>query len=101
MAVTEYAGTLNLQKGLQQLHGSVKSQVQKEITAAGLTTATFNVWIDANNTMRKAVVNENGANLTETITVTIDTLNQPVNIHVPAADQTSPLPSSALGGLSS
>ena len=101
VAVTEYTGTLNLQKGLQQLHGSVKSQVQKEITAAGLTTATFTVWIDANHTMRKAVIKENGANLTETITVTIDTLNQPVNIQVPAADQTSPLPSSALGGLSS
>ena len=101
VAVTEYTGTLNLQKGLQQLHGSVKSQVQKEITAAGLTTATFTMWIDANHTMRKAIINENGANLTEKITVTVDTLNQPVNIHVPTASQTTPLPSSALSGLSS
>ena len=101
VAVTEYAGTLSLDKGIQYLSGSVKSQVQKEITAAGLTTATFTVWIDANNTMRKAVVHENGANLTETVTVTVATLNQPVNIKVPAADQTSPLPSSALSGLSS
>jgi hypothetical protein len=101
VAVTEYTGTLSLDKGIQYLSGSVKSQVQKEITAAGLTTATFTVWIDANNTMRKAVVHENGANLTETVTVTVATLNQPVNIKVPAADQTSPLPSSALSGLSS
>ena len=100
VAVTEYTGTLNLQKGLQQLHGSVKSQVQKEITAAGLTTATFTVWVDSHNIMRKAVIHENGANLTETITVTIDTLNQPVNINVPTAGQTSPLPSGALGSAS-
>ena len=51
--------------------------------------------------MRKAIVKENGTALTETITVTVDTLNQPVNIAVPAADQTSPLPSSALSRLGS
>lgn len=101
VAVTEYTGTLSLHKGIQHLSGSVKSQVQKEITAAGLTTATFTMWIDGQHVMRKAIIKENGTNLTETITFTIDTLNQPVNIRVPAADQTSPLPSSALSGLSS
>jgi hypothetical protein len=101
VAVTEYTGALNLHKGLQQLHGSVKSQVQKEITAAGLTTATFTVWVDSHNIMRKAVIHENGASLTEAITVTIDTLNQPVNINVPAASQTSALTSGALGSLGS
>ena len=101
VAVTEYTGTLSLDKGIGYLSGSVKSQVQKEITAAGLTTATFTVWIDASHTMRKAVINENGTNLTEKVTVTVDSLNQPVNIQVPTAAQTSPLPSSALSGLSS
>ena len=99
--VTEYTGTLALDKGIQHLSGSVKSQVQKEITAAGLTTATFTMWIDGQHVMRKAIIKENGTGLTETITFTIDTLNQPVNIHVPTADQTSPLPSGALSGLSS
>jgi hypothetical protein len=101
VAVTEYTGTLSLDKGIGYLSGSVKAQVQKEITAAGLTTATFTVWIDGSHTMRKAVINEDGTDLTETITVTIDTLNQPVNIAVPTAGQTSPLPSGALSGLGS
>jgi hypothetical protein len=96
LAVTEYTGTLSLDKGLQYLSGSVKAQAQKEITAAGLTTETFTMWIDGQNVMRKAVINENGTNLTETITFTIDTLNQPVNIAVPTAGQTSPLPGDAL-----
>ena len=101
VAVTEYTGSLSLDKGIQYLSGSVKAQVQKEITAAGLTTGTFTVWIDAQHTMRKAIIKENGTTLTETITITVDTLNQPVNITVPAADQTSPLPSGALGSLNS
>ncbi len=101
VAVTEYTGTLSLDKGLQYLSGSAKAQVQKEIAEAGLTTATFTMWIDGQNVMRKAVINENGTNLTETITVTIDTLNQPVNIAVPTAGQTSPLPGDALGSLNS
>jgi hypothetical protein len=100
-AVTEYTGTLSLDKGIAYLSGSAKALVQKEITAAGLTTATFTVWIDGKRVMRKAVINENGANLTETITVTVDTLNQPVNIAVPAAGQTSPLPDGALSSLGS
>ena len=51
--------------------------------------------------MRKATINEDGTSLNETITVTIDTLNQPVNIAVPTAGQTSPLPSTALSSLGS
>jgi hypothetical protein len=99
VAVTEYTGTLSLDKGIKYLSGSVKAEVQKEIAAAGLSTATFTVWIDAQSVMRKAIINEAGTSLNETITVTIDTLNQPVNIAVPTAGQTSPLPTSALGSL--
>jgi hypothetical protein len=94
--VTEYTGTLSLDKGIQYLSGSAKSQVQKDIAAAGLTTETFTVWIDGQHTMRKAVIIEDGTALTETITVTIDSINQPVNITVPAANQVSQLPSGAL-----
>jgi hypothetical protein len=101
VAVTEYTGTLSLDKGIQYLSGSAKAQVQKEITTVGLTTATFTVWIDRQRVIRKAVINEDGTALTETVTVTIDSLNQPVNIAVPAAGQLSPLPSSAFGSLTS
>ena len=37
--------------------------------------------------MRKAVITENGTAVTEVVTVAISTINQPVNIQVPAADQ--------------
>ncbi len=97
--VTEYTGTVSLDKGMQYLSGSAKAAMQKQIAAAGLSTATFTVWVDGQRVMRKAVITEHGTALTEVVTVAISTINQPVNIQVPAADQTTPLPSGALGSL--
>jgi hypothetical protein len=98
--VTEYTGTLPLDKAISQLSGSVKTAVQQEIAAAGFSTATFTVWIDGQHTVRKAIVTEVGKAVTETTTTTITSINQPVSIAVPASGQTSPLPSSDLGNLS-
>jgi hypothetical protein len=97
--VTEYQGTVPIDKGLQFLSGSAKTAVQQQIAAAGLTSASFTVWIDSSHTMRKAVITEDGTAMTQVITITITSLNQPVNVQVPAADQTTPLPSGALGSL--
>jgi hypothetical protein len=97
--VTEYTGTVSLDKGMQYLSGSAKASMQKEVAAAGLTTATFTVWVDGQRVMRKAVITEHGTALTEVITVAISTLNQPVHIQIPAADQTTSLPTGALGSL--
>jgi hypothetical protein len=99
--VTEYTGTVSLDKGMQYLSGSSKAAMQQQITAAGLSTATFTVWVDGQQVMRKAVITENGTALTEVITVAISSINQPVSIQVPAADQTTQLPSGALGSLGS
>jgi hypothetical protein len=96
--VTEYTGTVPLAKGMQYLSGTAKAAMQQQITAAGLKTATFTVWVDGQQVMRKAVITETGTALTEVITVSISSINQPVNIAVPAADQTTALPAGALGG---
>jgi hypothetical protein len=90
--VTEYTGTINLSKAAATLSGSSKSQLRQAIATAGLSTATFTVWIDGQHVTRKAVVHETGKTISETITTTITGLNQPVNIAVPAAAQTAPLP---------
>jgi hypothetical protein len=90
--VTEYTGTTDLTKAAAALSGSNKSQLQQEITKAGLSTATFTVWIDSQHVTRKAVVHETGKTISETITTTITSINQPVNIAVPTAGQTAPLP---------
>ena len=95
--VTEYTGTVSLAKGMQSLSSSVRASMEKQIAAAGLTTATFKVWVDGQNVMRKLVMTENGTALSEVITVTVTSLDKAVSIQVPAAGQTTALPSSALG----
>jgi hypothetical protein len=97
--VTEYTGTVSIDKGMQYLSGSAKTAMQKEVAAGGLSTATFTVWVDRQSVMRKAVITENGTDLTEVIAVTVTSLNQPVRIPIPAASQTTSLPSGELGSL--
>jgi hypothetical protein len=91
--VTEYTGTLSLDKGLASLPSSTRTQLQQAIASEGLTTATFTVWIDDSHTVRKSVVTETGKTLTETITSTVTSLGKPVHITVPPASETGPLPS--------
>jgi hypothetical protein len=93
VSLTEYTGTYPLSKGLKYLTGTAQTQLRQEIAAAGLTTAKFTVWIDSQNLMRKMTVIEEGKTLTETITMAINSINQPVTIQIPAASQISPLPS--------
>lgn len=97
--VTEYTGTLSLDKAISFLSGAAKAQLQQAMANAGLTEATFTVWIDGQHTVRKAVVTETGKDLTQTITTTITSINQPVNIALPTAAETTPMPSSDLSGL--
>ena len=98
--VTEYTGTLPLDKGISYLSGAAKAQLQQAMASAGFTKMTFTVWVDGQHTVRKAVDTETGKDVTETITTTITSINQPVNIALPAASQTSPLPGGDLSGLS-
>ncbi len=97
--VTEYTGTLSLSKGLDYLSGSTKTQLQKEIAAAGLSTAKFTVWIDAQNLIRQYNVTEVGTAITESISITLNSINQPVSITAPAASQTTTIPASDLSGM--
>jgi len=95
--VTEYTGTIPMTQGASLLSGSAKAQLQQAITADGFRTATFTAWIDAQHMVRKAVVTEVGKTVTETITTTITSVDQPDKVSVPPANQTAPLPGSDLG----
>jgi hypothetical protein len=99
VAVTEYSGTLSLSKGLDYLSGSTKTQLKQAIARAGFKTATFTVWIDGQNQIREYNVTEAGTSVTETIGITLSSINQPVNITAPPASQTTTLPGSDLSGL--
>jgi hypothetical protein len=88
----------SLSKGLDYLSGSTKTQLKQAIASAGFKTATFTVWIDGQNLIRKYNVTEAGPTVSETIGITLNTINQPVNIAAPPASQTTTLPGSDLSG---
>ena len=92
VAVTEYTGTVPMSKAVSRLSGSVKTQLQQRIAAAGFTNEKFTVWIDGQHLTRKAIVTVDGTSVSETVTLTITSINQPVNVTAPPTSQTSPLP---------
>jgi hypothetical protein len=96
VATTEYTGQLSLDKAIKHLPASDRAAMQKVVTTSGLSTATFTVWIDGSSTVRKAIISEHGPAVTETITVEITSINQPVNVSVPNSSQTASLPTSTL-----
>jgi len=97
--VTEYTGTLSIDKSLSDLSGSVKTQLEQAVASEGFTTATFTVWIDGQHRVRRDVVIETGKDVTEKVDVTLTSINQPSSITVPPAGQTAPLPSADAGSL--
>lgn len=96
--VTEYTGTIPLNdKMLSVLSGSLKTQVQQEIKTLGFTSEKFTVWIDGQHITRKIVVKMASKSAAETVTMTITSINKPVNVAIPPASQTAPMPSSLFG----
>ena len=98
--VTEYRGTVPLRKAMSYLSSLAKTQMQQAIANAGFTDETYTVWIDGQHTVRKAIITEVGKTVIESVTTTTTSINQPVNITVPTAGETSPLPGGDLSGLS-
>ena len=96
--VTEYSGTTAIAKAIDALPADTRAGMQKAVASTGIKTASFKVWLDGGNQGRKAVVTEDGTALSETITVTLTSMNQPVTITPPPASQVTALPASALSG---
>jgi hypothetical protein len=99
--VTEYTGTISMSAALAKLPASDRAALDQEIAKAGISSAQFTAWVDGQNRVRKSVVTENGTALSETITTTITSINQPVSIQAPPASQTTSLPAGALNSLGS
>jgi hypothetical protein len=96
--VTEYSGTTTIAKSIDELPADTRAGLQKAVASTGVKTASFKVWLDSSNQALKAVVVEDGTAVSETITVTLTSVNQPVTITPPPASQVTALPASALSG---
>lgn len=94
--VTEYAGTYSVAKGLASLPADLRKSLSTQIASLGIKSGKFHVWIDGQNQVRKIILNLSASKLTETVSETITSVNQPVSITLPAAGETYTIPASAL-----
>ena len=99
--VTEYAGSYQMSTAINRLPASLRSQVRQEMSEAGITSASFTIWLDNQQQVRKLVVSEHGSAESATVTMLVTSINQPVSITIPPASQVAVLPASALSSGSS
>jgi hypothetical protein len=95
--VTEYAGTYSMGKALATLQAASRDAISKQVTSMGIKTAKFHVWIDGQQQVRKLSVTLTSSKLTEAVTETITSVNQPVSITPPPAAGIYVIPASMLG----
>jgi hypothetical protein len=94
--VTEYAGTYSIAKGLASLPANLRKSLSSQIASLGIKSGRFHVWIDGQDQVRKIILNLTASKLTETVSETITSVNQPVTITLPGPGETYTIPASAL-----
>jgi hypothetical protein len=94
--VTEYAGAYSMSAALARVPADVRGQLGQIMQKAGINGAQFRVWIDGQHQVRKEVVTMDASAFTETVAITVTSINQPVTISAPTASQTTTLPASVL-----
>jgi hypothetical protein len=101
--VTEYTGTYTLATALDKLPASVRSATSAAFKQSGLgaAKARFTVWIDAQHIVRKEITVLASSTFSESITITVTSVNQPVTITPPSAGQVYTITSADLdsGGI--
>ncbi|MBV9380573.1 MAG: hypothetical protein JOY82_12410 [Streptosporangiaceae bacterium] len=96
--VTEYSGSYAMAAAMARLPASFRAKFGQAIERAGIGSADFKVWLDDQHQARKVVVTEDGSTMTETITMVVTSVNQPVTVQLPPASETATIPASALKG---
>jgi hypothetical protein len=94
--VTEYEGAYSVASGIAYITATLGStftaSAVKQVTAMGLTTVRFRAWLDPQQRPLKLVLIEAGTHMNLTVTQTIMSINQPVNIQFPLASETYVVP---------
>jgi hypothetical protein len=90
---TEYQGTLDPVKALTRIDPSLRSILAPVLSATGITTDNFTVWVDGQHQIRKLISVETGTTSYKVTSVMVVTsVNQPLNIQVPPTGQTAMMP---------
>lgn len=94
--VTEYSGSYAMSAALKRLPASLRSQVEQQTVKAGITSVSFNAWLDDQQQIRKLILVEHGSQESLTITMLVTSINQPVSIQFPPSAEVTTIPAGAL-----
>jgi hypothetical protein len=90
---TEYTGTYHIGAGLNRLSPSLRKQMQQALSATGMTTSQFRIWVDGQHNVRKLVQTETGsAGTSVTTTMLVTSIDQPMTVQLPPASQVAGMP---------
>ncbi len=92
VATTEYTGTYHISEGLTRLSPSLRRMMQPALAEMGMTTSQFTIWVDGQHQVRKLVQTESGNGTSITTTMVVTSINQPVHIQLPPANQVAVMP---------
>jgi hypothetical protein len=96
VTVTEYSGSFTMSAALSRLPASLRSQVEQQASAAGITSASFTVWLDDQQQVRKLILVEDGSKEDLTVTMLVTSINEPVTIQIPSSADVATIPQSEL-----
>jgi hypothetical protein len=90
---TEYTGTYHIGAGLNRLSPSLRKQMQQALSATGMTSSQFTIWVDGQHNVRKLVQTETGsAGTSVTTTMLVTSIDQPMTVQLPPASQVAGMP---------
>jgi hypothetical protein len=90
--VTEYTGTLQVGTALRRVAPDVRKLIGPAMSASGVTTATFRVWVDGQHQIRKLVEHQSGRRYQATVTMLVTSVNRPLRIQLPPPHRVATLP---------
>jgi hypothetical protein len=96
--VTEITGSEPTATALANLPASLRSSLSPAVQKLGIKQITFQGWVDGQRNFRKLILHETGGSMSETVTMTVTSIDKSVSISVPAASEAQTLPASALRG---
>jgi hypothetical protein len=86
---TEYAGSFKASDAINALSPSVRDVLGAQLKSLGDSTISFREWIDGQHHMRQVIENETVKGHAVTTTMNVTAINQPVQIPLPAASETT------------
>jgi len=89
---TEYTGTFTVAAALARLPSTLRPVERAAMRKLGITSARFSVWIDGQHRSRKIIVSEQGTLEAVTLTMAVTSVNQPVSVAPPPANQVATIP---------